>query len=315
MHDPMGPMPRRPHRSRAAKAIAASPAMPKRIFLATAAAMLFGVAALSAEGQESSQSRVLSVGGSVTEIVYALGEEDRLVARDTTSSWPAEAMDLPNVGYMRALSPEGVLAVNPDLIIAEAGSGPPETIEVLESAAIDFVTIPDGYDREAVGAKIRAVAEALGVSEKGEALAAEVDAELAAVADSVSARDGDAARVIFILSTQGGRIMASGSGTAADGIIELAGAENAIQGFEGYKPLTDEAVIAAAPDVILMMDRGGDHSTADDELFAIPAVASTPAAQTQSVVRLDGLLMLGFGPRTAEAVSKLNSALYGGEAS
>ncbi|MEM6727646.1 MAG: ABC transporter substrate-binding protein [Pseudomonadota bacterium] len=277
--------------------------------------MLFGVAALSAEGQESSQSRVLSVGGSVTEIVYALGEEDRLVARDTTSSWPAEAMDLPNVGYMRALSPEGVLAVNPDLIIAEAGSGPPETIEVLESAAIDFVTIPDGYDREAVGAKIRAVAEALGVSEKGEALAAEVDAELAAVADSVSARDGDAARVIFILSTQGGRIMASGSGTAADGIIELAGAENAIQGFEGYKPLTDEAVIAAAPDVILMMDRGGDHSTADDELFAIPAVASTPAAQTQSVVRLDGLLMLGFGPRTAEAVSKLNSALYGGEAS
>ncbi|MEM9350686.1 MAG: ABC transporter substrate-binding protein [Pseudomonadota bacterium] len=254
--------------------------------------------------------RVLSVGGSVTEIVYALGEEERLVARDTTSSWPEAASQLPNVGYMRALSPEGVLSVNPDIIIAEEGSGPPETIAVLEEADIPFIKSPDGYDRAAVSAKILAVGEALGVADKAEALAAEVDAELGRVADAVASRDGEAPRVMFILSTRGGRVMASGENTAADGIIEMAGAVNAVEGFEGYKQLTDEAIISAAPDVILMMSRGGDHSTENDELFAMPAMTTVPAAETQNVVRLNGLLMLGFGPRTPEAVTKLNDALF-----
>ncbi|WP_425049730.1 heme/hemin ABC transporter substrate-binding protein [Psychromarinibacter sp. S121] len=254
--------------------------------------------------------RVLSVGGSVTEIIYALGEEDRLVARDTTSSYPPEVMDLPDVGYMRALSPEGVLSVNPDLVIAEAGSGPPETIEVLEEAAIDFVAVPDGFDRDTVRAKIEAVAAALDVVEKGEALAAEVDA---ALADAMSAEvPGTPKRVMFVLTAQGGRIMASGTNTTADGIIRLAGAVNAVEGFEGYKPVSEEAIIAAAPDVILMMDRGGDHAMTDDDLFALPSVAATPAGETRSVVRIDGLLLLGFGPRTPEAVRTLHGALYGG---
>ena len=250
--------------------------------------------------------RVLSIGGSVTEIIYALGEGDRLVARDTTSSYPPEAEDLPDVGYMRALSPEGVLSVDPDLVIAEAGSGPPETISVLEAANIRFVTVPDGYDEAAVLGKIEAVAEALGVPEKGDDLAAAVETAMAAAMDEAN---GPSKRVLFVLSMQGGRILASGTGTAADGIIALAGGENAVTDYEGYKPLTDEAAIAAAPDVILMMDRGGDHGADDSTVFAHPGLAATPAAQNKALVRMDGLLMLGFGPRTPEAVRQLNSAL------
>ena len=250
--------------------------------------------------------RVLSIGGSVTEIVYALGEGDRLVARDTTSSYPPEAEDLPDVGYMRALSPEGVLSVEPDLVIAEAGSGPPETIAVLEAADIRFVTVPDGYDKAAVLGKIEAVAEALGVPERGAELAAEVEAAMTAAVENA---DGTAKRVLFVLSMQGGRILASGTGTAAAGIIALAGAENAVTDYEGYKALTDEAAIAAAPDVILMMDRGGDHGADDSTVFGHPGLAATPAARNRALVRMDGLLMLGFGPRTPEAVRRLNSAL------
>ena len=103
------------------------------------------------------------------------------------------------------------------------------------------------------------------------------------------------------------------TGTAADVLIRMAGGVNAVSDYEGYKQITDEAVGLAAPDVILMMDRGGDHGVADDELFAMPAISLTPAAQTRSVVRMDGLLMLGFGPRTASAVRDLNAALYGQE--
>lgn len=268
----------------------------------------FGVAlavfATGAFAQEG--SRVLSIGGSVTEIVYALGQEDRLVARDTTSSYPASAEELPDVGYMRALSPEGILSVDPDLIIAEAGSGPVETIAVMEQANIPFITIPDGFDRAAVGLKIRAVGDALGVSDEGDALAAKIDAELANVAVTVD----EPLRVLFILSMQGGRVLASGSNTAAEGIITMAGGVNAISQFQGYKPLTDEAITAAAPDVILMMDREGDHASADRDLWGNPAISTTPAAESQNIVRIDGLLLLGFGPRTPAAVTALHTALY-----
>ena len=270
---------------------------------------LAALAALAISSPTTAADRVLSVGGSVTEIVYALGEGDRLVARDSTSSFPDSAVKLPDVGYMRALAPEGVLSVNPDLIIAEEGSGPQETIDVLREAQIEFVTIPDGFSAEAVQIKIEAVAKALAVEEKGKELA---DKTLLSIKAAVlDATREDPKRVIFILSTRGGRILASGTNTAADGIIALAGATNAISGFEGYKLLTDEAVIAAAPEVILMMDRGGNHSVADAELLAMPSISETPVAKSRSILRMNGLLLLGFGPRTGKAITALSKALHG----
>jgi iron complex transport system substrate-binding protein len=284
--------------------------LPFRLPLLLAAALALAPPAAAAEAERA--SRILSVGGAVTEIVYALGEADRLVARDATSTWPPAAEALPDVGYMRALSAEGVLSVAPDLIVAEEGAGPPETVELLRAAAIPFVTVPDATDAAGVLARIRAVGAALGVPGKAEALAEKVGAELDAALAAADAAPGTPKRVLFVLSTQGGRIMASGTGTAADGIIGMAGGENAVTAFEGYKQMTDEAVAAAAPDVILMMDRGGDHASSDAELFAMPAIATTPAAEARAVVRMDGLTLLGFGPRTAEAVSALSEALHGG---
>lgn len=281
-----------------------------RTTLSLATALITTLAALPALAQEA----VLSIGGSVTEVVFALGEEGRLVARDTTSNYPPAVFDLPDVGYIRALSPEGVLSVSPDLILTEEGAGPPEAVEVLKAANIEFVTVPDGFTAEAVATKIRAVGSALGVEEKAEALAADVLAGIEAAAEKAKAATADAEpkRVLFILSTQGGRILASGANTAAAGIIDLAGGVNVLEDFEGYKPVTAEAVTAAAPDVILMMDRSGDHAAANAELFLMPALITTPAARTRSVVRMDGMLLLGFGPRTAEAVTALSEALYGG---
>lgn len=281
--------------------------------------MRTSVAALAlvlAAGMAQAEERIVSIGGSLTEIIYALGEGDRLVARDTTSSYPEEAVELPDIGYMRALSPEGVLSVNPTLIVSEEGSGPPEAVMLLKQSGVPFVEVKDDFSRKGVSAKIRAIGAALSDEADAEALALAIDAKLAQAEARAAAQAGESPRrVLFILSTQGGRIMAAGTDTSADAIIRMAGGENVMTSFKGYKPVTDEAIGAAAPEVVLMMARSeemeGNHGGAADELFAMPALSSTPAAADRALVKMPGLLLLGFGPRTAEAVTQLSRALYG----
>ncbi|EJZ17709.1 ABC transporter substrate-binding protein [Rhizobium sp. Pop5] len=266
-----------------------------------------------AEEKKLDTSRLVSVGGDVTEIIYALGEESRLIARDTTSTYPQAALKLPNVGYMRALSPEGILAMNPTAIIAVEGSGPQEALAVLKNASVPFETVPSPFTRDGILAKIDRVGTLLGVPDKAKALEAKVAADLdAAIADAGKRPEAERKRVLFILSAKNGRIMASGTGTAADGIIQLAGAVNAVGAFPGYKPLTDEAIVEAKPDLILMMDRGDGAGTRNEDLLAQPAIALTPAGEKKAIIRMDGIYLLGFGPRTAAAARELNAAIYGG---
>jgi iron complex transport system substrate-binding protein len=140
-------------------------------------------------------------------------------------------------------------------------------------------------------------------------LATSVDGQLASLAKDVAAVTGQKKRVLFVLSLSGGRVMAAGKDTEAAAIIELAGGINAAPEISGYKPLTDEAVIAAAPDVVLTMSRG-NHLLNPDEVFALPAFQATPAAASKSLVSMDGLYLIGFGPRTPAAARELAATLY-----
>ncbi|QZZ37495.1 ABC transporter substrate-binding protein [Nitratireductor kimnyeongensis] len=286
-----------------------------RLFVGLVASL--GAALGPVTAQEAAQSfpdasKLVTIGGAITEIVYSLGEESRLVARDTTSTFPPEAEDLPDIGYMRALSPEGVLSVGPSAILAMEGSGPVETMDALKASRVSVVTVPEGFDREAILRKIRVVGAALNVESKADALAREVEAELDA-AEAEARMQVDGKRVLFVLSMQGGRVMAAGKNTAADGIIRMAGAENAMDGFSGYRQVSAEAVISAAPDVVLMMTRGGPDQLSPDDVLTHPAIATTPAGEAGALVRMDGSYLLGFGPRTAGAVRDLASALTGAE--
>ncbi|MCV3735750.1 ABC transporter substrate-binding protein [Rhizobium sp. TRM96647] len=279
-------------------------------FLLPASALVSPAAAQ--ETQKADTSRIVVIGGALTEIVYALGEQDRLIARDTTSTFPEAAMSLPDVGYMRALSPEGVLGVNPSAILAIEGSGPPDALAVLKNAGVSFTTVPEGYDRAAILDKIAKVGDFLGVPDKAKTLADEVGADLdTAIADAAKRPESERKRVLFILSFQDGKIMAAGAHTAADGILKLAGAVNATDAaFPGYKAMADEAIADARPDAIMVMSRGG-HDSSDEQLLAHPAIALTPAAASKTIIRMNSLELLGFGPRTASAIRDLNERLYG----
>ncbi|ARU01210.1 heme/hemin ABC transporter substrate-binding protein [Yoonia vestfoldensis] len=272
------------------------------------AASLAAVVVLAPAAFAETPSRVIAAGGSVAEIIHALGAGDRLIARDTTSSFPPEVAALPDIGYVRALSAENLIAMTPDLVIAEHDAGPPEVLELLQRSGIGLVMVPQALDPEGVMAKIATVATALDLPQAGAALQAQVAARLEQARAAGAALPAPP-RVMFILSMQGGRLLVGGQGTSAEAMIALAGGTNAVTALEGYKPLTDEAAIAANPDLILMMDRGGDHAVTLADIAAHPALGLTDAAIHQHVVTMDGLYLLGFGPRTGDAALELNTHL------
>lgn len=266
--------------------------------------------ALSRPLQAGEPRRIVSLGGDVTEIVFALGAEDRLVGRDTTSTYPPKAESLPDAGYVRALSAEGILGLAPDAVLASAGAGPAEQMEALRASGIPVVTVPEGHNGAAVVAKIETVGAFLGRKAEAEALARKVRSDLDAAVAAADRPDSDRRRVLFILSMAGGKIVAAGEGSSAESILRMAGARNAVSGFRGFKAITAEAILAAKPDVILLMDRA-NHAAALDEIRTHAALRTTPAVLNDRIIRMDGLTLLGFGPRTADAVRTLSRTLYG----
>ncbi len=256
--------------------------------------------------------RVVSVGGAVSEIVFALGLSDRIIAVDSTSLYPEELTSKPNVGYMRQLAAEPILALEPSLVLAIQDSGPPSVLDQLREAGLPVVLIPDDPSVRGVLDKIERVAEALDEQEKGRALKTRLETELNTLAASVG-RLPVRPRVLFLLSVGGGGApLAAGRKTSAAGIIELAGGVNTVDAFEGYKPLSPEAAITAAPDVILVTNRSLDLLGGVAGLLSIPEIALTPAGQSRRVVAMDDLLLLGFGPRTGSAIKQLAKRLYPG---
>lgn len=247
--------------------------------------------------------RVISVGGSVTEIVYALGEGERLVADDASSLYPEAAMQLPRVGYYRNLSLEGILSQQPDLLIASENAGPPEVLERLQSMGVKLVTVSDRPGVESLFERVSQVAQALQVQAEGERLRARIRASL----DAVQAVDATSRRAVVVLQ-RGGPLLSAGSGTSADALLTLAGLENAAASGQGYKPLSAEAMVALAPDMIITSSMSAQSAGGLAAFTARPGVAATPAAKAGRVVAVDDLLLLGMGPRVAEAVALLRKA-------
>lgn len=267
------------------------------------------IAATETEIKPLDTSRIVTLSGAITETVFALGAGDRVVGVDVSSSYPDTVNQLPKVAYHRRLSAEGVLSLAPTLVIATSESGPPEAVQQLEQAGVALLIVPYKPTVESTLAKIERIATALGTKEAGDALIARTRGELDQARLAHPTEEAKS-RVLFIYARSQGTLMVAGQGTGADAIIALAGGINAAQGYVDYKPLTTEAVIAAAPDVILLMDSGLESIGGPEGLWQLPGLSLTPAGKQGRVLSLDGLLLLGFGPRLGQAALALNRSLY-----
>jgi iron complex transport system substrate-binding protein len=283
--------------------------LPRRIWLAGTVAALATPQAWGSPGR-----RIVSVGGALTETLYALGAQTELVGVDTTSLYPDAARQLPNVGYARALSAEGVLSLRPTLVVATPEAGPPAVLRQIESARVPLALLGADHRFEGLLARTQRLADVCGRADAGRTLVAELQQAWTRTREQLSRRQAAGRaplRVLFVLSHSMAQVRVSGSGTAADAMIRYAGGVNVLHTVEGYKPLTPEAAIAAAPDVILATEQGLQAAGGIDGLLAAPGLAQTPAGRARRVVAQDALQMLGFGPRLPQAVAALAEALHG----
>lgn len=263
--------------------------------------------ALPANAQPS--PRIVSVGSSITEIVYALGAEKLLVGVDTTSLYPDAARKLPQVGYMRALSAEGVLSLKPTLIIATTAAGPAGALDQLKATGIEIMILPDLYDYESVVTKIAGIGKVTGRVAAADAMIAKGREAMASLAAAL-AKTADRPRVLFLLSMTGGAPQAAGRDTAAAGIIKLAGGINAVEGYSGYRPLTPESVLTSRADFVLVTRQTVEAMGGKQAILDQPALNRTPAGKAGRIIEFDTLLLLGFGPRTPQAARELAMALH-----
>lgn len=274
------------------------------VVLLLAIAMISGRSAVAEPPQ-----RIVSAGGDVTEIIYALGAGERIVAVDSTSLYPVEAKALEQIGYIRRLAAEGILSLQPDLIIAAYDAGPPSAVEQLKAAGVRVEIAPRGDSVEGVQDKVRFVGGVLGLAEEADALATRIGEEFASVAAFVKSQS-ETPRVIFVLSEQDGAPLVGGTDTSADAMIKLAGGINAAGSFSGYKPMSQEAIISAAPDILLMMTQTVERIGGAEVMLSRPEFSLTPAGRDKRHVDMEGVFMLSFGPRMPEALRLLATSLH-----
>lgn len=261
-------------------------------------------ATLIASFTAQSAERIITLGGDVTEIVFELGAGAQVVARDSTSLHPVQAVKLPDVGYIRMLNAEGVLSMRPTIVLASELAKPSIALSQIEKSGVKIIKITGKPALEAIPEKISTIANAVGKPEQGKQLVEKFNQQLAHVNTSPIDK-----KVLFVMSHGGVLPLAAGQQTAADSLIKATGAKNAMTGFNSYRPLSQEGVIASQPDLIIVTQEGIKSLGGEQKVWQLPGISMTPAAKNKALVVVDDMGMLGFSLGTPKVMKQIREAL------
>lgn len=255
-------------------------------------------------------TRLVVIGGTLTEIVFALGKGETVVGVDQTSVWPDKVKALPQVGYYKKVSAEGVLALAPTAVLTYADAEPAAALAQLERAGVTVIRFERSPPLKALMDNIAAIGRLFGVEAEAARLGQGLQGELDQVRQATAALPSKP-RVLFLLNYDPSQMVVAGRGTIADLLIGTAGGVNAVDGLSGFKPLNAEMVGVAAPDIVLTVDDRWDGLGGAAGMKRLPGVADTPAGRNERFAALPGPLMLGLGPRMGEAVRRLARLFHG----
>lgn len=245
--------------------------------------------------------RIVSANGTLSEILVGLGLEKQIVGVDVTSTFPASLEKLPKIGHNRTIAAEGILALNPDVIVyTDQSMLSPAVVKQLSSSGKKLVEFKHEYSKDGAIKLIREVGAYFNAQAQAEKMIKALQADLAKIPAPANPK-----KLLFIYARGAGTLMVSGTGTSLDKMFALAGHKNAVSGFTDFKPLTAESLIAANPDVLVLFSSGLESLEGMDGLLKVPGVANTHAGKNRRIVTMDGQLLTGFGPRVGKAAIEL----------
>lgn len=256
-----------------------------------------------------SQQRIVTAGGSITEVIYLLNANDKLVGVDMSSTYPPEVKSVPQVGYWKQLSIEGILSLKPSLFISWQDAGPTQIFEQLASANVDVLTLQRVPNNLALlYTNIQKIGDKIGKSEEAKHCVLGISKQMDALAQRVN-KQADKPNVLFLLSMSGITQIA-GKHTVADSLIALAGGHN-MATHNNYKNYSSEALILANPDVLVVTSQSVEAIGGIANLAKIAGIEQTTAWKNKRIVSIDQSLILGMGPRVGQAVTELYTGFYG----
>lgn len=270
-----------------------------------------------AKSKSTVLKRLICVGGALTEIVYALGLDEHLIAIDTTSTYPSAVKKLPSVGYARTLSLEGVLSMRPQILLATEDAGPPQILRQISHAGVQVKVLKADHRYEGLIDRVRAIGFLLGAEARAEKLIKEIDREWQFYQQDLNqSKIGKnntpvkPLKAMFIMAHSPQQVMMAGQGTSAHAIMSYLNLENTFKDLKGYKPLTPESVIAGQADIILLTDQGLQAQGGAQGILRLPGVMQTPAARHRQIYSREANHLLGFGPRLPSMLYSLAKEIH-----
>ncbi len=289
--------------------------MKKVIFLSIAIITTYSCGRFGNEDKKKvSEERIVCISKQYSEIIYALGAEENIVAVDVSSTYPPEIKDLPTIGYHRALAAEPILSMKPTLILEDNNIGPEHVVTQLKDLKIPMKQFGH-YENTIAGTDslIREMGSYFHKEEKAEELTKKLNSDMN-YAKQQALWYEKKPKVLVIHFGQANNIyLVMTKNSTAGKLIDWAGGEMAVDGERGMTQFSPEVVAQSDPDVILLTDFGYDKLGSTEEVGTLPGISSTRAFKEGKVYRVEEHDMVYLGPRTGKNIIELQKLIHEGE--
>ena len=248
---------------------------------------------------------IVVAGGSITEIIYFLNLQNKLVGVDVTSNYPLNAKKLPSIGYIRNLSIEGLLSLKPNLILAEESIGPPIILKQLNKTSVEFRIIKNNYTIDGINEKFLCISKILDIEIKNNINYKKFVNNVKKLKSFVKNNNKEKKDILLILMMKGTSPIIAGKNTSGHGFIKMIGQNNSMDKVSGWKPVSSEQILIANPNYIIVTKRALKDFTSIEKFLKLPGISSTKAAKNKNVFIKDGMSLLGYGPRTINVAKEI----------
>jgi iron complex transport system substrate-binding protein len=249
------------------------------------------------------EQRIVSLHGTATEVLYALGYGDQIVLRDVTSTYPPEVDRVPNAGHVSGITAESILAAQPNLLFVAESQLKPSVREQLQSSGVQIVELAEPNDFDKGLQLLSDIAKAMDV-------ASAAKAQVASSYHCLPEANGGAARVLFVYGRGSGNFLVGGGGTPVHAFIEAAGGVNVASEVDGFKPLSAEALLSYDPEVVLMFEHSFEAAGGMEGVLQVPGMSEVTAGKEKRIYHFPGQQINGFGPRTCDALTAFHQLLF-----